>query len=112
MTNTTSTQPAVTTTVLRTKTQTTETARTANAAYTLDVIRSNGALTSVNARVAYATDGTAPDGTAATSYQDVGTMSWRAGKLTAIDFPLAADTAALVTDFAAIIAYLQSKEEV
>ena len=111
MTNTTSTQPAVTTTVLRTKTQTTETARTANAHYALDVIRSNGALTSVNARVAYATDGTAPDGTA-TSYQDVGTMSWRAGKLTAVDFPLAADTAALVTDFAAIISYLQNKEEV
>ena len=112
MTNTTSTQPAVTTTVIRTKTQTTETARTENASYTLDVIRANGVLASVSARVAYATEGTAPDGSATTSYQDVGTMAWRDGKLTAVDFPLAADTAALVTDFAAIIAYLQSKEEV
>lgn len=102
--------PAVTTTVLRTKTQTTETARTANAAYTLDVTRADGALVAVNARVSYATDGTAPDGSTTTSYQDVGTLTWNGGKLTAVGFPLGADTAAIVSDFAAIISYLQGKE--
>lgn len=104
------TTPAVTTTVLRTRTQTTETARTANAAYTLDVTRADGTLTAVSARVSYATDGTAPDGSATTSYEDVGNLTWAAGKFTAVGFPLGADTSALVADFAAIISYLQGKE--
>lgn len=107
---TTSITPAVTTTVLRTKTQTTETARTANAAYTLDVTRADGTLTAVNARVSYATDGTAPDGTVTTSYEDVGTLTWANGRLSAVGFPLGADTSALVADFASIISYLQNKE--
>lgn len=110
MTSQTTTQPAVTTTVLRTKTQTTETARTENATYTLDVIRTDGVLASVNARVAYAIEGAAPDGSATVSYQDVGTISWREGCLTAINFPLADDTAALVADFAALVSYLKNEE--
>lgn len=101
---------AIMTTVLRTRTQTTETVSTANASYTLEVVRKNGVLDTVAVHVSYATESTAPDGAPTVSYQDVGSLNWAKGEITAVGFPLATDTAAIITDINAIIAYLQNKE--
>ncbi len=110
MTAITETRQSVETKVIRTRTQTTESARTETASYALDVTRENGILTAVTARVSYPVDGTAPDGSVTVSYREVGTMSWANGTLTAQKFPLSSDTADIIADFAAIIDYLRNKD--
>lgn len=90
--------------------RTTEKTVTDNAAYTFETERTDGRVRYVRVKATRVVDaGLAPDGTAVTATEDLGTVTWESGRISTSGLTLDGDTATVISEIHSIIIYVTAE---